>query len=58
MLIAKFPKVLISLCVASSSWVALAQTTPAANIQVPSEAVLAQFPKMAGFRMSPDGKHM
>lgn len=58
MLIAKFPKVLISLCVASSSLVAVAQTTPPANIQVPSEAVLAQFPKMTGFRMSPDGKHM
>lgn len=58
MLFAKFPKLWLALCVASSSWVAVAQTGAVANIQVPSEAVLAQFPKMTGFRMSPDGKHL
>ena len=30
----------------------------AANIIVPTEAILAQFPKMSGFRLSPDGKHL
>ncbi len=38
---------------------ALAQTVaPAAAIRVPTMAQLAQFPAMAGFRISPDGKHM
>jgi hypothetical protein len=58
MQIANVSKVLISFCVATSSLLAFAQATTVATIQVPSEAVLAQFPKMAGFRMSPDGKHM
>ena len=58
MLLAKFPKLWLALCVVSTSWVAVAQTAAVANIQVPSEAVLAQFPKMTGFRMSPDGKHL
>ena len=34
---------------------AAAASTP---IQVPSEELLAQFPRMGGFRLSPDGKHL
>ena len=34
------------------------QAQNAANIIVPTEAILAQFPKMSGFRLSPDGKHL
>jgi pimeloyl-ACP methyl ester carboxylesterase len=37
---------------------AVAQTREPATIQVPSEELLAQFPRMTGFRLSPDGKHM
>lgn len=33
---------------------------PAANtpVQVPSEELLAQFPRLGGFRLSPDGRHL
>jgi dipeptidyl aminopeptidase/acylaminoacyl peptidase len=31
---------------------------PAPIIKAPSESVLAQFPRMTGFRLSPDGKHL
>jgi hypothetical protein len=38
---------------------AFAQTVaPSAAIRVPTMAQLAQFPAMAGFQISPDGKHM
>ncbi len=58
MFLAKFPKLWIATCIATSSMFAVAQTPAVANIQVPTETVLAQFPKMSGFRMSPDGKHL
>ncbi len=35
-----------------------AQTPAPAPIQVPTEEQLAQYPRMTGFRLSPDGKHM
>ena len=45
-----------------SSVAASAQTAAGANapvaIQAPSTALLAQFPKMTGFQISPDGQHM
>jgi dipeptidyl aminopeptidase/acylaminoacyl peptidase len=45
-----------------SSVAASAQTVAGANapvaIQAPSTALLAQFPKMTGFQISPDGQHM
>ena len=36
----------------------VAQGTDALPIQVPTEAQLAEFPRMTGFRLSPDGKHI
>ncbi len=52
----------VGICVALSCLIAgqtLAQTVaPPAAIRVPTMAQLAQFPAMAGFRISPDGKHM
>ena len=38
--------------------VAGAQSPEPAPIQVPTEEQLAQYPRMTGFRLSPDGKHM
>lgn len=38
--------------------VAHAQSTEQAPIQVPTEAQLSEYPRMTGFRLSPDGKHM
>lgn len=35
-----------------------AQAREPAAIQVPSEELLAQFPRMTGFQLSPDGQHM
>ncbi len=35
-----------------------AQQLAAMPIQVPTVDQLAQFPRMTGFRLSPDGKHM
>jgi dipeptidyl aminopeptidase/acylaminoacyl peptidase len=35
-----------------------AQGRNAAPIQVPTEELLAQFPRMTGFRLSPDGQHV
>ena len=58
MLFAMFPKFVVATCIATACLSATAQNTAIANIQVPTEAVLAQFPKMSGFRMSPDGKHL
>jgi len=48
-----------ALC-AFATFPALAQApNPAATaIQVPTEEQLAQFPRMTGFRLSPDGKHV
>ena len=57
-MISKFSKAFGMALIASSCLVALAQSSPALNIPVPTEAVLSQFPKMTGFRMSPDGKHL
>lgn len=37
---------------------AIAQTKDTAAVQVPSEEMLAQFPRMTGFSLSPDGRHM
>jgi len=44
--------------VALSPSLALAQSANPPPIQVPTEEQLAQFPRMTGFRLSPDGKHM
>jgi dienelactone hydrolase len=37
---------------------ASAQSSQSTSIAVPTEAQLAQYPRMTGFRLSPDGKHM
>jgi acetyl esterase/lipase len=58
MLLFQKSKLFISVCLAGLSVVALAQSTGNTSIQVPTEAVLGQFGKMAGFRISPDGKHL
>ena len=36
----------------------LAQPAGSAAITAPSEELLAQYPRMTGFRLAPDGKHM
>ncbi|MFO1253385.1 MAG: prolyl oligopeptidase family serine peptidase [Inhella sp.] len=42
----------------TSTPIARANTGGGPAIQVPTTAQLAQFPKMSGFQISPDGKHM
>ena len=48
----------LALAAVTLSVAARAQSAPATPIQVPSVEQLAQFPRMTGFRLSPDGKHL
>jgi dienelactone hydrolase len=56
----RFHAVTCALFAALASPAALAQAPAVAPtpIQVPTEEQLAQYPRMTGFRLSPDGKHM
>ncbi len=47
-----------ALAAALAACAAGAQTPAPTPIQVPTEEQLAQYPRMTGFRLSPDGKHM
>ena len=47
-----------ALAAALAATAAGAQSPAAPPIQVPTEEQLAQYPRMTGFRLSPDGKHM
>jgi dienelactone hydrolase len=58
MLISRCAKALLSASIAALGLSVYSQSLTTSPIQVPSEAVLAQFPKMTGFRLSPDGKHL
>lgn len=50
---------LMALCLgALLTATATAQSGAPTPIAVPSEELLAQFPRMTGFQLSPDGKHM
>ena len=50
---------LMALCLgALLTAAATAQSGAPTPIAVPSEELLAQFPRMTGFQLSPDGKHM
>ena len=47
-----------AMVLALQATVAVGQGADTLPIQVPTEAQLAEFPRMTGFRLSPDGKHM
>lgn len=47
-----------ALVLALQAPVAVGQGADTLPIQVPTEAQLAEFPRMTGFRLSPDGKHV
>jgi dipeptidyl aminopeptidase/acylaminoacyl peptidase len=47
-----------SLAAALAACAAHAQAPDAAPIRVPTEEQLAEYPRMTGFRLSPDGKHL
>jgi dipeptidyl aminopeptidase/acylaminoacyl peptidase len=47
-----------ALVLALQASIAVGQGADTLPIQVPTEAQLAEFPRMAGFRLSPDGKHL
>jgi acetyl esterase/lipase len=48
----------LATCLAAAPALAQQAARPTTAIQVPTEAQLAAFPNMTGFRLSPDGKHM
>jgi dienelactone hydrolase len=47
-----------ALVLALQASIAVGQGADTLPIQVPTEAQLAEFPRMTGFRLSPDGKHL
>lgn len=50
--------VAVGLVLALQAPFAASQSANTLPIQVPTEAQLAEFPRMTGFRLSPDGKHL
>ena len=58
MLICKFfKKLVVTISLLVPFWLT-SHAQSVSNVIVPSETILAQFPKMTGFRLSPDGKHL
>jgi acetyl esterase/lipase len=52
------PGLIAMLAASLTAPAAFAQAKDSAAVQVPSEETLAQFPRMTGFSLSPDGRHM